>query len=76
MAVLIQTPRGVITGYREAWRDDVGRIVWTWSTDRDAEPHDFGTVKAAEAWKNEVWCCTYTRREKADRDAWLVIERP
>ena len=70
----MRTPGGVITGFREVWRAWGNRPVYTWSTDRDQPPHDFGSYEAAWAFIVAIWCCASTRREREWRDRWVVEE--
>lgn len=72
--VILRTPGGVITSFREAWKDWAGRSVFTWRTDRDQPPHDFGSVADAFAFKAAIWCCSSTRREVEERDRWIIEE--
>ena len=72
--VILRTPGGVITSFREAWQDWAGRPVFTWRTDRDRPPHDFGSVDAAFAFKVAIWCCSSTRREVEERERWVIEE--
>lgn len=72
--VVVRTPHGVITSFREAWRAWGDRPVYTWRCDRGEPPHDFGTHETAWQFVVAVWCCASTRRECADRDAWSIQE--
>jgi hypothetical protein len=69
MSVHVRTQRGYVTSYREAWKDDAGKPVWTWRTD-GPEPHDFGTVAAAEAWIDDV-LHLLTAKERAS-EPWAI----
>lgn len=71
---VVRTPHGVITSFREAWRAWGDRPVYTWRTDRDQTPHDFGSYDAAWKFIVAIWCCASTRREREERDAWRVEE--
>lgn len=73
-AYVVRTPGGVITSFREAWRAWGDRPVYTWRVDRDTPPHNFGSHQ--EAWKFivAIWCCASTRREREERDSWIVEE--
>lgn len=66
----VRTPNGAVTSYRVAWQHE-GRDVYTWRTDGD-EPHDFGSIEAAEEFIAAVWHDASTKAELADRDAWRV----
>lgn len=72
--VVLRTPQGVITSFREAWRDWADRPVFTWRTDKDQPPHDFETYETAWAFKVAIWCCSSTRREVEQRDMWVIEE--
>jgi len=74
VTVVVRTPRGVVTSFREAWRDWADRPVFTWRTDKDQPPHDFGTREQAFQFIVSIWCCTSTKRERAERDSWTIEE--
>jgi hypothetical protein len=72
MTVYVRTGSGFVTSFRSAWPapDGSGRSVWTWRID-GAEPHDFGTVEAAERWIDEVFHGeSQKQRDEAD---WTVV---
>ena len=71
----VRTGRGgLVTSFREAWRAWGDRPVYTWRCDKDQPPHDFGSRDAAWAFIVSIWCCASTRREREERDSWVIEE--
>jgi hypothetical protein len=69
MSIVVRTPTGLVTSYREAWKNKNNEPVWTWRTDGPA-PHDFGTVADAQAWVNDVW--RGESQQERDKAAWTI----
>lgn len=70
--IVVRTPQGVITSYREAWKDRSGQPVWTWRTDGPA-PHDFQTVAAAQAWVDDYW--RHASPKERAQAGWVITEK-
>lgn len=69
----ITTDGGIITSRRIAWTTPSGRDIWTWRTDRDATPLDFGSPDAARAWIDYL-LIGGDRAEHRSLGAWTITE--
>jgi len=74
MSVHVRTSTGLITSYREAWKNKQGEPVFTWRVDAGEAPHDFGTEADADAWVEHVW--RGSSQKERDEAAWTVEVAP